>query len=112
MDDEIFEGHFFSFSDQTVEHHTHSQEDVLHDVRVNLRFFGLAVDDSIEPGNVFSDKFSLENPGNLRHPFDLGNVVFINLSSDGFEEFFLFPTLVFNFVFYYFSKLPAVLWVG
>lgn len=75
-------------------------------------FFGLAVDDGSESRNVFSDKFSLENPGDFCDPFDLGNMIFINLGSDSFEEFFLFPTLVFNFVFYYFSKLSAVLWVG
>jgi len=112
MNENVLKSSLLSFSDKTVKHHTHSKEDILHDVGIDFCFLRFTVDDSIEARDVFSDKFSLENSGDFCNSFDLCNMVFVNLSSDSFEEFFLFPTFVFNFVFYYFSKLSAVLWVS
>lgn len=112
MNDQVLEGHFLSFSDEAIEHDTHSQEDILHEVRIDWFFGGVGLGDGSEPWDVFSDQFTLQDPGYLCGSFDLCDVVLVNLSPDCLQEFFLLPTFVFDLLFDYFNKLLAVLWVA
>jgi hypothetical protein len=112
VDDQVFEGHFLTFSDKAVQHHAHSQEDALQDVGVHLLLLGLGIGNGNETGNVFADKFALKNSGYFSDPFYLSDLVFVYLGLDCFEELFLLSTFVFCLLFDEFSKFSAVFGIG
>lgn len=114
LDDEGTESRLLSLSDLVVDHDGHAQQEVLQDEGINFAGFRgvLGAYDAIESGNVFSDQFPLEDPGDFGGSFEFSELVFVDLGSDSLQKLLLLPTLVFNFLFDKFDKFLAVSGVG
>jgi len=112
MNNQVFEGEFFSFSNESVQHDIHTHEYILHNVGIYLFLLWLTVGDGIISCDVLPDKFSLKYSCNLSSSLYFSDVVFVDLCTNSFQELFLLPTLIFHLLFDYLGEFSAVLRIG